>query len=118
MSMYSDNNEYGSSWSASKIVGAALTFLGACVILWTVWEIFQLFTQGSAFIVLDTIVPQRILISEFAENALLLPRELLIFGIPIWAMTVTSRIGVMLMKSGLQYVELPQRGGLKPSSSS
>ena len=88
------------------------------MILWTVWEIFQLFTQGSAFIVLDTIVPQRILISEFAENALLLPRELLIFGIQIRDMTLTTRIGGMQIKTRLQYVEQPQRGGLKPSSSS
>ena len=44
---------------------------------------------------------------------LLLPRELLVFGIPVWALSVATRIGVMLMKSGLQYVELPRRGGLK-----
>jgi hypothetical protein len=57
MSVYNGYDEEGSGWTASKIVGVALTFLGTVVVIWTVVEIFQLFTQGSAFIVLDGIVP-------------------------------------------------------------
>ena len=107
MSLYTDN-EYGSSFSASKIVGLLLTLLGAAVVLWTVVEIFQLFTQGSAFIVLDDIVPARI---ELGENGLFLPREILIYGLPIWAFSVTSRIGVMLLKNGLEFVDKPKKVG-------
>ena len=114
MSVYNGYDEEGSGWTASKIVGVALTFLGAVVVIWTVVEIFQLFTQGSAFLVLDGIVPQRIVLTELSQNSfLLLPRELLVFGIPVWALSITTKIGAMLMKSGLQYVELPRRGGLK-----
>ncbi|RJP47710.1 MAG: hypothetical protein C4583_16295 [Anaerolineaceae bacterium] len=109
MSNYRLNDEYGpSDWSASKLVGILLTMFGAGVILWTVVEIFQLFTHGSAFLVLDEIVPARI---ELVENGLLLPREVLIYGLPIWAFSVTSKIGVMLLKNGLEYVERPRKVG-------
>lgn len=107
MALYNPE-DYGSTWSASKIVGLLLTLLGAAVVLWTVVEIFQLFTQGSAFLVLDDIVPARI---ELVEGGLLLPREILIFGLPIWAFSVTSKIGVMLLKSGLEYIERPKKAG-------
>ena len=107
MSLYTDN-EYGSSFSASKIVGLLLTLLGAAVVLWTVVEIFQLFTQGSAFIVLDDIVPTQI---ELGKSGLLLPREILIYGLPIWAFSVTSRMGVMLLKNGLEFVDKPKKVG-------
>ncbi|MFZ5856372.1 MAG: hypothetical protein ACOYZ6_06040 [Chloroflexota bacterium] len=109
MSNYRLNDEYGpSDWSASKLVGILLTMFGAGVILWTMVEIFQLFTQGSAFIVLDDIVPARI---ELVEGGLFLPREILVYGLPIWAFSVTSKIGVMLLKSGLEFVERPRRVG-------
>jgi hypothetical protein len=105
-------DEYGTGeWNASKVVGVFLVILAAGVIFWTVVQIFQLFTQGSAFITLDGIVPQRIVISETSDSSFVLPRELLIYGLPIWALSVTTKIGVMLMKSGLQYVELPRRKG-------
>lgn len=41
-------------------MGVLLTLLGAGVVLWTVVDIFQLFTHRSAFIVLDEIVPAQI----------------------------------------------------------
>jgi hypothetical protein len=110
MSMYNLNDESASGgWTPTRIVGALLALAGTGVIIWTVVEIFQLFTQESAFIVLDQIVPREIIVSKNGANSLLLPRELLIFGIPIWALTVTSKIGVMMMKSGLEYVDLPAR---------
>jgi hypothetical protein len=90
MSVYSED-EYGSSWTPSKIVGLLLTLLGAAVVLWTVAQIFQLFTHGSAFVVLDDIVPAQI---ELVEGGLLLPREILIYGLPIWAFSVTTKIGI------------------------
>ncbi len=115
MSVYNGYDDESSGFSISKIVGMILTLIGAVVIIWTVVEIFQLFTQGSAFIVLDGIVPQRIVLTELAgDGYLLLPRELLIFGIPVWALSVTTKIGMMLIQNGLQYVELPRRGGAKP----
>jgi hypothetical protein len=75
-----------------------LTLLGAAVVLWTVVEIFQLFTHGSAFIVLDDIVPARI---EIGTEGLFLPREILIYGLPIWAFSVTSKIGVQIVPKQL-----------------
>jgi hypothetical protein len=115
MSVYNGYDDESSGFSISRFVGMVLTFIGAVVIIWTVVEIFQLFTQGSAFVVLDGIVPQRIVLTELAgDGYLLLPRELLIFGLPIWALSVTTKIGMLLIQNGLQYVELPRRGGAKP----
>lgn len=107
MALYNPE-DYGSTWSASKIVGLLLTLFGAAVVLWTVVEIFQLFTHGSAFLVLDDIVPARI---ELGENGLFLPREILIYGLPIWSFSVTSKIGVMLLKNGLEFVDKPKKVG-------
>ena len=106
MSLYTDNDYSG--LSLGKIIGFLLTLAGLVVILWTVVEIFQLFTHGSAFIVLDEIVPTQI---EIVKNGLLLPREFLIYGLPIWAFSATSKIGVMLMKTGLEFVERPRKVG-------
>ena len=109
MTNYRLNDEYSASdWSASKLVGVLLTMFGAGVIIWTVIEIFQLFTQGSAFIFLDDIVPAQI---EIVKNGLLLPREALVYGLPIWAFSVTSKIGVMLLKTGLEFIERPRKVG-------
>ncbi len=106
MSMYSE--EFESTWPPSKIVGLALTIVGAGVVLWTVAQIFQLFTHGSAFLVLDEIVPARI---ELVEDGLFLPREILIYGLPIWAFSVTTKIGLTLLRSGLDFVERPKKVG-------
>jgi len=106
------NDEYNSSgWSASKIVGSSLVLIGSAVILWTVSEIFQLFTSGSAFVMMSEIVPKEIRLIQDGTSSVLFPREVLVFGIPIWAMIVTSRIGTMMIKSGLEYVELPRKSG-------
>lgn len=49
-------------------------------------------------------------VSQAANGAkVLLPRELLIFGIPIWALAASSKIGLTLLLSGLEYVEKPRR---------
>jgi hypothetical protein len=109
MSIYNPNDEYGSgSWSISKITGLFLIVTGVGVILWTVFEISRLFTDQSAFMFLDGIVPSRIALSENQEG-LLLPREILVFGIPLWALGTTARIGTMLVNSGLQYMERPAK---------
>jgi hypothetical protein len=42
---------------------------------------------------------------------LFLPREILIYGLPIWAFSVTSKIGVMLLKNGLEFVDKPKKAG-------
>jgi hypothetical protein len=106
MTIYNSDNE-NSGFSLSKIVGAFLALAGAGVVLWTVVEIFQLFDQNSAFIFLDGMVPKQISVGA-GDGALYIPRELLVYGIPIWALSVASKIGVGLMKSGLQYLDVPR----------
>jgi hypothetical protein len=107
MSIYNANDEYGSGGlSISKMAGIFLIVAGVGVILWTVFAISQLFTDQSAFIFLDEMVPSRIVVSE-NEEGLMIPRELLVFGIPVWALGSTARIGTSLVHSGLQYMERP-----------
>ncbi len=55
-------------------------------------------------------VQKEMLISQAANGAkTLLPREIIIFGIPIWALGTASKIGLTLLRSGLEYVEKPRR---------
>jgi hypothetical protein len=109
MSMYNQNDEYASSGlTISKIAGVFLILTGVGVILWTVFEISQLFTDQSAFIFLEEMVPAKIALSEDQEG-LLLPREVLVFGIPLWALGTTARIGTMLVNNGLQYMDRPAK---------
>jgi hypothetical protein len=76
------------------------------VVLWTVVEIFQLFNQSSTFF-FDGVVPKQITVAA-GDRALYILRELLVYGIPIWAFLVASKIGVGLMKSGLHYLDVPR----------
>jgi hypothetical protein len=103
-------DENSSFWSPVNIFGGFLVVLGAGVLLWVVSSLFHLFSDTSSFLVLDQIIPKEMIISQSADGAkFLLPRELLIFGIPIWALTVATRIGLTMLKSGLDYVEKPRR---------
>ncbi len=105
-----DDYDSGFTWSPSSIMGSLLVILGVGVLIWVVVSLFQLFTGTSAFLVLDQIVPKEMVISQAANGAkVLLPRELLIFGIPIWALVISSRIGLTILRSGLEYVEKPRR---------
>ncbi len=105
-------DDYDSSftWSPSNILGGLLVILGAGVLIWVVVSLFQLFTSTSAFLVLDRIIPKEMVILQSVDGVkVLLPREILIFGIPIWALAASSRIGLIMLRNGLEYVEKPRR---------
>lgn len=105
-----DDYDSGLTWSPSNIMGGFLVILGVGVLIWVVVALFQLFTSTSAFLVLDQIVPKEMVISQAGNGGrLLLPREILIFGVPIWALGASSKIGLTLLRSGLEYVEKPRR---------
>jgi hypothetical protein len=105
-----DDYDSGFNWSPSNIMGGFLAILGVGVLIWVVIALFQLFTSTSSFLVLDQIVPQQMVISQAANGAkVLLPREVLIFGIPVWALGAASKIGLTMLRSGLEYVEKPRR---------
>jgi hypothetical protein len=105
-----DDYDGGFSWSPSNIMGGFLVILGVGVLIWVVVALFQLFTSTSSFLVLDEIIPREMVISEVSNGArVLLPRELLIFGIPVWALGAASKIGLTILRSGLEYVEKPRR---------
>ncbi len=105
-----DDYDSGFSWSPANILGGFLVVLGAGVLIWVIVSLFQLFTSTSSFLVLDQIIPKEMVITQVANGGkLLLPREILIFGIPIWALGVSSRIGLTMLRSGLDYVEKPRQ---------
>jgi hypothetical protein len=99
----------GLSISISNMMGGFQVLLGSGVLVWVVIALFQLFSNASTFLVMDEIIPLEMIISETANSRLLLPRELLIFGIPIWALSAATKIGLTLLRSGLQYVDKPPR---------
>jgi hypothetical protein len=108
--MRNDETESGLDWSPSNIMGGFLVILGAGVLVWVVISLFQLFASGSSFQMLDGIVPQEMILSQSGDGGKwLLPRELLVFGIPVWALTAATKIGITLLRSGLEYVEKPRR---------
>jgi hypothetical protein len=109
MSIFNPNDDYPSNgWSLSKLMGIFLIMTGAGVLVWTVFEIFQLFTSQSAFIFLETLAPAQI---TFSANGGMyeIPRELVVFGVPLWALGTTARIGLMLTSNGLQYMDRPAK---------
>lgn len=107
MSNYNQENSF--NFTPASILGGFLVILGAGVMLWVVVMLFQLFTDTSIFLILDKIIPQKMVISETSNWIILLPREIVIFGIPIWALTAASKIGLTLLKNGLDYVEKPRK---------
>ncbi|HEX2997990.1 MAG TPA: hypothetical protein VHP14_24410 [Anaerolineales bacterium] len=105
-----DYDSSGFSWSPTNIMGGFLVIMGVGVLIWVVVSLFQLFTSTSSFLVLDKIIPKQMVISQGTNGAkLLLPREILIFGSPVWALGAASRIGLTMMRSGMEYVEKPRR---------
>ncbi|MBN1305143.1 MAG: hypothetical protein JXA13_11975 [Anaerolineales bacterium] len=110
MSAMRNYDDYGGlNLSASNMMGGFLVFLGAGVLIWVVVSLYQLFSSSSTFLVLDGIIPMEMVISETSGGRLLLPREILIFGVPIWALSAATKIGLTLLRSGLQYVDKPSK---------
>ncbi len=90
-------------------MGGFLILIGTGILIWVVTSLFQLFTDTSSFLVLDEIIPQTMVITEFSNGTILLPREVLIFGIPIWALSASSKIGLILLKGGLNFIQKPKK---------
>jgi len=107
MQDYSRENVLG--WSISNMIGSFLALLGAAVLIWVVISLFQLFTDASSFFVLDEIIPQEMVISNSPNGSTLLPREILIFGVPIWALTASTSIGITMLKGGVSLMEKPRK---------
>ena len=103
MKAYRQENEI--SFSISDAIGGFLIIVGVGVLIWVVASLFQLFTNTSSFFTLDEIIPQKIIIADLPDGLILLPREILIFGIPIWALSASSRIGLTLLKSGINFIQ-------------
>ncbi len=107
MKSYGQENEF--AFSISDAMGGFLILIGTGILIWVVTSLFQLFTDTSSFLVLDEIIPQTMVITEFSNGTILLPREVLIFGIPIWALSASSKIGLILLKGGLNFMQKPKK---------
>lgn len=105
MNNYPQENQLG--WSLSNMIGIFLTVLGVGIVLWVAVSIYLLFTQSSAFFMLDKLVPEQIYFGEFPDGELLLPREIFVFGVPLAALSIGGRIGVSLLRSGVKLFEKP-----------
>ncbi len=102
--------EYPTSgnWSITKVIGIVLILLGIFGFAWVLWGAHQLFTQGTSFQVLDGMVPAEIAFSHSASS-LLLPREVLVYGIPLFLLSLVTKLGGTLLKWGLDCLEIKKR---------
>ena len=107
MNTYGRENE--NNWSLSSMIGGFLIITGVGVLLWVVISLFLLFTDSSAFFVMEEIVPAKIILAGVEGSEVLFPRELLIFGVPIWALSISSKIGLSFLKGGLNLIEKPKK---------
>jgi len=103
-----NQEQQGSLFSAvpfAKIVGWVLIALALVMFGWVAFELYQLYKFGEAFLLMNKLIPGTILISTFEQNGnLYLPREILVYGIPMWILALTAQIGGSLLKAGSQYI--------------
>jgi hypothetical protein len=90
-----------------KIVGVILIILALVALGWVLVETYQLYKYGQAFLLTDKLIPKTIpiMMSEETDNRLYLPREIFVYGIPLWILGLAVQVGVALLKAGTQYFE-------------
>lgn len=104
--------EYPTSgqWPLTRVIGVLLIILGVIAFLWVLWGAHQLFTHASSFQVFDEVVPQQIVLTQSrGEPGLLLPREFLIYGIPLGLLGLVTKLGGSMLKWGIDCLELKAR---------
>lgn len=100
----------GLKLSFANVMGGFLVFVGVGVLIWVVISLFQLFTSSSPFLIMEGMVPKEVVLSNFGRDSrILLPREILVYGIPVWVLTAASKIGLTLLRGGLEYVDKPKK---------
>jgi hypothetical protein len=91
--------------SLTRIIGVGLVALSAAMLLWVAFEAYQMLTHAMFFDLFEAMIPQEILIADLGDGGVIyLPRELLVFGVPIWLVTLVSTIGLGLLRAGMQYL--------------
>jgi len=91
------------------MIGIFLTAVGVGVLLWVAVSIYLLFTESSVFFMLDELLPQEIVLGQFPDGGLFVPREFFVFGVPLSALSIGGRIGIALLKNGVSLVEKRKR---------
>ena len=88
----------------AKIVGGILIVLALVTFGWVSLEIYQLYKHGESFLLMDRLIPKNILFLTFEESGkMYLPREIFVYGLPLWILGLAVQIGVALLKAGSQY---------------
>jgi hypothetical protein len=100
--MYDDQTIFG-DWPLSRLVGLLLVMLGMATFLWVLWEVYRLFSQAGSFARFDALIPEQIVVADLARDGMIyLPRELLVYGIPLWILGLATNIGGSFFKWGFQ----------------
>ena len=107
MNYYNQDNDFGISFS--NLIGIFLAAVGVGVLLWVAVSIYQLFTDSSAFFMLDNLIPEEIIVGQFPDGALFVPREFFVYGVPLAALSIGGRIGIAMLKSGVSLFEKPEK---------
>lgn len=87
------------------LVGGFLLIMGLLVFVWVGWEIIQLYYEGNAFRVFEDFPPTQIIVMESATTKLYLPREILVYGLPLWVLGLAIQLGSVLLKTSGEYMD-------------
>lgn len=116
--MLPDNNtdqRFISMLPLAKIVGVGLVLAGVVVLAVTVFEIYGLFTRPANFVSFQTLLPERIIVADFEEGFVYLPREVFMYGVPLSLLGLAVKIGEVLLRWGLNYID-PRRQEAKTTT--
>ena len=107
MDNYGRENELG--LSLGGMIGIFLIIIGVGVVLWVVISLYLLFTDSSAFFMVDKLIPPEIVFGQFDEGQLFVPREIFLFAVPLSELSIGARIGIALLSGGTKLFEKPKK---------
>jgi hypothetical protein len=76
-------------------------------------EVYWFLTQPETFVNFQATLPERIVVIESETAAVLLPREVLMYGVPLALLSLAGRLGLEMLGWGVAFIE-PDRKRPRP----
>jgi len=105
-----------SALPVSKLVGLALISAGIVVLGGAVLQVYWFLTRPEMFAGFQTLLPERIVVVESEMGTVLLPREFLMYGVPLSLLSLVGKIGGELLSRGVDFLEPVRRRSRPPSA--
>lgn len=108
--MQNDFNDTYSSAPAFSIpwrtlLGLFLLFLGLAVFAWVFWEVWNLYQYGASFQRFDKLIPESIMFGKSERTDFYIPREILVYSLPLFILSIAIQLGTTLLKNATGYLE-------------